>query len=231
MFLYVLIHFVLCPAKPGGRIETQELHTLPLGPNYTVQDKAWMDELVMHEWIDVVLEPYIMSAPDGIVPVLFLDSHRAHMMKRVVSRIQDLGVDVFHIPGGCTGLCQPVDVGFNKPLKTRMREQWNDWMASKWDGMTTTSATPKPTRYIVSEWVVNAFYDFPEDLIKNAWTKTGYAWFDREHFEFEDEDEDLADDDDDDLVLRMDWSNGSDDGSDDTDEMDTDNEDNSNIAI
>ena len=130
------------------------------------------------------------------------------MMKQVVNRIQDLGVDVFHIPGGCTGLCQPVDVGFNKPLKTRMREQWNEWMTSKWDGISSGSATLKPTRYIVSEWVVNAFNDFPKHLIKNAWTKTGYAWFDREHFEVEDEDDDLADDDDDDLVLRMDWGCG-----------------------
>lgn len=51
--------------KPGGRIDTNELHTLPLGPNYTVQKKAWMDETVMHEWIDVILEPYIRTA---IVP-------------------------------------------------------------------------------------------------------------------------------------------------------------------
>lgn len=186
-----------------------------------------MDESVMHEWIDVVLEPYIGSAPEDIVPVLLLDSYRAHMMKAVISRIQALGVDVFHIPGGCTGLCQPVDVGFNKPLKTRMREQWNEWMTSKWDGMNSaTSATPKPNRHIVSEWVVNAFEDFPEHLIKNAWTKTGYAWFDREHVEVEDEDEDLADDDDDDLVLRMDWSCGetslSDAESDDTNEENDD---------
>jgi hypothetical protein len=49
-----------------------------------------MDETVMHEWIDVILEPYIQSAPEGIVPVLFLDSYQAHMMKQVVTRIQAL---------------------------------------------------------------------------------------------------------------------------------------------
>ena len=176
----------------------------------------------MHEWIDVVLEPYIQSAPEGIVPVLFLDSYRAHMMKRIVSRIHDLGVDVFHIPRGCTVLCQLVDVGFNKPLKTRIRDQWNDWMTSKWDGMTVTSATPKPSCYIVAEWLVNAFDGFPEDLIKNAWTKTGYAWFNHEHFEVEDEDEDLADDDNDDLVLWMDWSAGSDEADDSVDDNESD---------
>lgn len=44
----------------------------------------------MLDWIDLVLEPYIAQAPEGIVPVLFLDSYRAHMMKSVVTRIQAL---------------------------------------------------------------------------------------------------------------------------------------------
>ena len=56
------------------------------------------------------------SVPD-VIPVLILDSYRCHMMASVVHRIQDLGVEVIHIPGGCTSLCQPVDVGLNKPFK------------------------------------------------------------------------------------------------------------------
>jgi hypothetical protein len=39
------------------------------------------------------------------------------MMKSTVNAIGDLGIEVEHIPGGCTSLCQPVDVGVNKPLK------------------------------------------------------------------------------------------------------------------
>ena len=39
------------------------------------------------------------------------------MMALVVEAVQELGVEVEHIPGGCTGLCQPVDVGVNKPFK------------------------------------------------------------------------------------------------------------------
>ncbi len=178
-----------------------------------------MDETVMLDWIDLILVPYVAEAPAGIVPVLFLDSYCAHMMKSVVARIQALGVDVFHIPGGCTGLCQPVDVGFNKPLKTQMRSQWEEWMSLKWDDMSATDVTPKPTREIVLEWVCGAFDNFPDGLVKNAWTKTGYAWFDKEHVKVEDAEDDLADNDDDDLVLNMDWSddkNTSNDGTDTT---------------
>ena len=46
------------------------------------------------------------------------------MMASVVQMIQELGVEVQHIPGRCTPLCKPVDVGFNKPFKDWMRWQW-----------------------------------------------------------------------------------------------------------
>ena len=50
------------------------------------------------------------------------------MMESVVNTIQDLGCAVEHIPEGCTGLAQPVDVGIGKPLKNRVRRYWEDWM-------------------------------------------------------------------------------------------------------
>ena len=62
------------------------------------------------------------------MPYLALDSYQCHMMQSVVHAIQDLGVEVLHIPGGCTGLCQPLDFGVNKPLKKIVQEQREDWM-------------------------------------------------------------------------------------------------------
>ncbi len=52
----------------------------------------------------------------GAVPLLVLDAYRIHMMGSVVNRIQSLGIEVQHIPAGCTYLCQPVDVGINDPI-------------------------------------------------------------------------------------------------------------------
>ena len=90
-----------------------------------------MDEGVMIAWVDAVLKPYVTTAPEHVIPLLILDSYRCHMMGSVVQKIQELGVEVRHIPGGCTSLCQPVDVGFNKPFKDRMRKQWLSWMISE----------------------------------------------------------------------------------------------------
>jgi hypothetical protein len=62
------------------------------------------------------------------MPILFLDSYRCHMMASVMSKIQDLGVEVQHIPGGCTSLCQPIDIGVNEPFKNRLHSKWEKWM-------------------------------------------------------------------------------------------------------
>lgn len=124
----VLTPLLVFKGKPGGRIEKREFPTYPREILYACQDNAWMDEKVMLMWVQKVLKPYIATAPEDIVPILFLDSYRCHMMASVVQEIQELGVEVEHIPGGCTGLCQPVDVGVNKPFKNRIREKWESWM-------------------------------------------------------------------------------------------------------
>jgi DDE superfamily endonuclease len=88
-----------------------------------------MDEEAMLVWVDKVLEPYVKDVPAGIFPILFVDSYRCHMrMATIVSKSQDLGVEVEHISGGCTSLCQPVDIGVNKSFKNRIRQQWEDWI-------------------------------------------------------------------------------------------------------
>ena len=102
---------VVFKGKPGGRIDKREFPTYPRSMIYACQENAWMDENVMLMWVEKVLKPYILNAPEDIVPILFLDSFRCHMMASVVGKIQELGIKVEHIPGGCTGLCQPVNVG------------------------------------------------------------------------------------------------------------------------
>jgi transposase-like protein len=91
---------------PGGRIQ-RESATYGDGAIYSVQQKAWMDEVIMTQWIEKVLSPFCETKPVGIEPILFLDSYRCHMMGTIVKKIQDLGIQVEHIPAGCTSICQP----------------------------------------------------------------------------------------------------------------------------
>ena len=87
-----------------------------------------MDEDMMHLWIDQVLVPWKMTKLPGVIPIMVLDASCIHMMGKVVNPIQSIGIEVIHIPAGCTYLCQPIDVEINKTLKCGMREKWEDWM-------------------------------------------------------------------------------------------------------
>ncbi len=115
---------VVFKGKPGARIETREFPTYPRDNVYACQHSAWMDDTGMRTWICEVLKPYVEDAPKHIQPLLLLDSYKCHTMASVTGSIEALGVQIEIIPGGCTGLCQPVDAGIGKPLKSRARHLW-----------------------------------------------------------------------------------------------------------
>ena len=133
-----------------------------------------MDESVMLAWIDKVLKPYIKTAPIRIHPVILLDHYRCHMMESVVNIIQALGCAVEHIPGGCTGLAQPVDVGIGKPLKNRVRRHWEDWMLNT--GVS-NAAKKAPSRQRVAQWCIDSLNDLVTNIIKNSWRHGEYSYF------------------------------------------------------
>ena len=59
-----------------------------------------MDERVMQIWVRMILKPHIDQAPEGVQPIIKLDSCRCHMMASIVNDIQDLGVQIENIPSG-----------------------------------------------------------------------------------------------------------------------------------
>ena len=174
----VLPSVVVFMGKKNGRIAKKEFSTFPTSHHYHCQDAAWMDETVMLAWVDRVLWPYVDTAPEDIIPIPILDSYRCHMMASVVQKIQELGVEVKHIPGGCTSLCQPGDVGFNKPFKNRVRRLWTEWMIS--EGIT-NGTTSTPTRLNIATWVDQAMADMSAKrrIVRNACLNSGSEWFDK----------------------------------------------------
>ncbi len=78
-----------------------------------------MDERCMLMWVEQIFAPYLLAnlLPSGIQPVILLVAYQCHMMQLVVLVIAALGVEVIHIPSTWTDLCQPLNVGINKPFK------------------------------------------------------------------------------------------------------------------
>ena len=160
--------------KPNGRIVTREFPEFPDRFLNTCQDNAWMDNKVMLQWVEKILKPYVDDAPDGVIPIWFLDSYRCHIMGSVVTAIQNLGVEVEHIPGGCTYLCQPVDVGVNKPFLKLIRDKWEQWMISK--GIVHGTTSPR-TRKQIAQWTLHAKIRINLENIQNSWRHGAYSWF------------------------------------------------------
>lgn len=170
----ILKPLIIFKGARNGRIVQREFPSYSPDMIYLCQQNAWMDEEAMLVWVEQVLRPHIETAPLGVLPILFLDSYRCHMMATVVSKIQELGVEVEHIPGGCTSLCQPVDIGVNKPFKNRLRRQWEEWMIGEGLGNGTTSP---PSRENIVNWTKLAIETLPQDMVQNAWRHGDYSWF------------------------------------------------------
>jgi hypothetical protein len=141
---------------------------------YSCQQKAWMDERVMFEWMEKVLYPHVIQAPLGVRPILLLDSYRCHVMESVLSAIESIGVQVEIIPGGCTGMCQPIDVGVGKPLKDRVRNFWEDWMLN--EGLATSFTNP-PERALLSNWISNSIQSIGAGIVRNSWNHHEFPYF------------------------------------------------------
>jgi hypothetical protein len=128
----------------------------------------------MTKWIDLMLVKWKNVKPPRAVQTLILDDYRIHIMGNIINQMQSLGIEVIHIPAGSTYLCQPIDVGINKTIKSRMRDKWEDWMT---DGKgIVDGAAKKLSRKLVAEWVLDVYNNFPAQTARNAWMKQGYEW-------------------------------------------------------
>ena len=170
----ILRPFIVLKGKCGGRIahefQNPEKSGFQVDCSYICKDRAWMDEAMMLQWVKEVLEPWSKHVPAGIVPYLLLDSYKCHLMSPVVHAIQDLGIKVDHIPGGCTGLVQPLDVGVDKPLKNWIRRKWEEYMLE--EGLAMTVSKP-PTRQQMATWVTECLDDLGKHIVKAVWRRNG----------------------------------------------------------
>ncbi|RQM19383.1 hypothetical protein B5M09_013887 [Aphanomyces astaci] len=74
------------------------------------------------------LEFHFSELPDRETkPVLLLwDDFSAHWTEEAVAYATSINVVLARIPPTLTWICQPADVAWNRPLKSRLRDNWID---------------------------------------------------------------------------------------------------------
>ena len=103
--------------------------------------------------------------------ILVMDAFRGHLHESVRKQLEIVNTDIAVIPGGLTGILQPLDVGINKPFKDRVRQKWVNWLQSDDHSFTPAGNLKKPTLPTVGTWIKESWDDIPPEIIVRSFLK------------------------------------------------------------
>ena len=111
-----------------------------------------------------------------MIPLLALDLYQCHMMSLAIGSIQQLGVEVEHISGGCISLFH-VDIGINVLLEATIII-----LGGLDAGFGNKISVIKPTmRQLIGEWMMKVYTNVTVEVVKNSWWHGNYSWFDHNY--------------------------------------------------
>ena len=129
----------------------------------------WMNQELTKKFLDLAIGPTVFPMPR----LLVWDKFACHISAATNDHLKKLKLDTVIVPGGCTKFVQAPDVCWNSPFKSRIREFYDDWMAS---GQQTETAggnpRPPPLENVV-EWIVAAWDALPADMIAKSFKACG----------------------------------------------------------
>ena len=130
---------------------------------------GWMTRVEYHHWLQCVFKSQAERR------ILVVDSYKSHKSEESIEIAKRrCNSEVIIIPGGCTSIIQPMDKCINKPFKTYMRQEWQEWMRE--DRPTTKAGNLKqPTRQNIVNWVSKAWASIEQKVITDSFLVCGLA--------------------------------------------------------
>uniref|UniRef100_A0A8C7WSV8 DDE-1 domain-containing protein n=1 Tax=Oryzias sinensis TaxID=183150 RepID=A0A8C7WSV8_9TELE len=145
----------------------------PAGVIVKANEKGWMDEGKMKEWLS---EVYV-KRPGGFFhaspSLLICDSMRAHLTDAVKKQVKQVNSELAVIPGGLTKELQPLDIGVNRAFKVRLRTAWERWMMDGEHSFTKTGRQRRAGYATICEWIVDAWANVSASTVVRAFVKAG----------------------------------------------------------
>jgi len=132
---------------------------VPDGMQVWYQSKAWMNSKLSLQWLD---QFYSNDTH------LLWDSFSGHKSVAVKERLET----VYHtfIPPRTTAVCQPLDVGVNKPFKDKLKDRWNAWSGHGM-GLTKTGCWKSASVEQLLKWIHEAWQEITTVTILNSFRK------------------------------------------------------------
>jgi DDE superfamily endonuclease len=157
--------------KAPGREEATRLGFLF---EYSGTDTYWSNQATMRAWVTHILVPYWRQKMVEVgIPVqeclLQLDAWKVHRSKEFTDWIHTEypWITLEFVPGGCTGLFQPCDVGIQRPLKLAIKHCQQDDMVKATLAQLQSGVSADEIKFDVSigvlrdrtvKWLVSAFH-------------------------------------------------------------------------
>lgn len=146
----------------------------PKGVIVRAQEKGWMNDDLVLDWVKCVWQ----NRPGALLAkrsLLVLDSFRGHLTDKVKEQLRRVGTDMAVIPGGLTGMLQPLDVSVNRPFKVEFRRLYTEWMASGSHEQTPTGRLKRAPLAAVLGWVLSAWNSVSTDVVTRSFKVTGIS--------------------------------------------------------
>ncbi|KAJ2939488.1 hypothetical protein O0L34_g6309 [Tuta absoluta] len=99
----------------------------PPGAKYNRTKSGWFTMEIFEDWFKTIVLPYIRNVDKEKPKVLIGDNLASHVSKWVLDKCVEENIRFVLLPPNSTGLCQPLDVAFFKPLKTKWSQVLTQW--------------------------------------------------------------------------------------------------------
>ena len=128
-FPYILIY-------KGKTSRCHPRFQFPPGWHVTHAPKHWSTEQTMTEYIHNIIFPYVqlvreLKQDDNASALVIMDNFKRQVTSGIHNLLEENNIFVALLPPNTTDLLQPLDLVVNKPAKSYLRQQFQDWYAKQ----------------------------------------------------------------------------------------------------
>ncbi|CAI7891540.1 unnamed protein product [Closterium sp. NIES-53] len=151
---------------------------IPAGVVVRAQEKGWMDEGLVQDWITQVLVPFLKPIRERAgrrrEALVVLDSYRSHLTEAIGQTMRMFRLTRAVIPGGCTPLLQPLDVSVNRAFKAGTRHCYGTWFEDIGINTRTRAGEMSPAETVL-KWIDKSWQEVPKELIRKSFVTCGIS--------------------------------------------------------